>query len=377
MLTNDYPPICGGGGYHTHYLAKKLAERGHKITIITRGSAPTTHVEQVGNIEIFHAGFLMAPPFQAQVFAYSANKIFKNIEPYIDVVVLNGPIIPTLKSKLPTIVIEHVTARRFIDNLERGSIFSAIFKTFSPFYIKVDKDTLKRANKIITPSTACAQDINNYYFSSDIEVIPNGVDTSFFIPNHKTKPGKRVVFVGIFGPIKGLTDLIQSALYVKQYHHDVKYVLIGSGPLEKHIKRTIQRLGLEDNFEFTGYLRRQDLLEQYQKAAICVLPSWYEGGMSTTLLEAMACGIPVVATAVGGSTEIVHENDNGLLVPPKNPAMLGQAIKRILDDKLLGTNMGIQGRKLTVENHDWDIVANKFETTFASVLRNYTGAYDS
>lgn len=371
MITNDYPPICGGGGYHTYYLSQKLAKRGHKITIITRGSSKRTSFEEDGRVSIYRARFIMLPPFQDQVFGIIANGLFRNLEQTFDIVTLNGPIIPLINTRLPQILIEHVTARRFIDNLAPGSLFSLVFKLFSPYYVEVDKKTIKKADKIITASLACAQDIRKFYRLRDIdlETIPNGVDTSFFIPNDRPKQDKIVLFVGILGPIKGLNELIQSAFYIKQKHPDVKFVLAGSGPLENSLRELVHKLGLEDTFKFAGYLQRDALLKYYQNATVCVLPSWYEGGMSTTLLEAMSCEIPTIATSVGGNLEVVRDGETGLLVPPKNPEMLGQAISKILDNNILRIQMGQAARKIAKQHHDWNVITEKFEELYSSLLK--------
>ena len=371
MLTNDFPPVCGGGGYHTLYLSLKLIKLGHKVTVITRGTPGNTTYELYQGVPVYRARYLKLYPFQSQIFGLFAHRIFKKIEPDFDILVLNGPIIPYFGTSIPTIIIEHVTARKFIDNLAPGSMFSIIFKLFSKFYINTDVNALKKAGKIVTVSKACAEDIRTLYKLNDITTIPNGVDTSLFTPNigATDTQDKIILFVGIFGPIKGLFDLVQSAKYVTRSHPGTRFVLAGKGPLEKDLKALVHDLGLQNYFEFVGYLQRDELIAKYQIATICVLPSWYEG-MPTTLLEGMSCGIPIVATRVGGSSEVVIDGKTGLLVPKKNPELLAGAIVKLLDAPNLRNAMSVNARNIAIESFDWNKIAQKFENVMYSMLNN-------
>ena len=162
---------------------------------------------------------------------------------------------------------------------------------------------------------------------------------------------------------------MQSAKYVTRSHPETRFVLAGKGPLEKDLKALVHDLGLQNYFEFVGYLQRDELIAKYQIATICVLPSWYEG-MPTTLLEGMSCGIPIVATRVGGSSEVVIDGKTGLLVPKKNPELLAGAIVKLLDAPNLRNAMSVNARNIAIESFDWNKIAQKFENVMYSMLNN-------
>jgi glycosyltransferase involved in cell wall biosynthesis len=105
-------------------------------------------------------------------------------------------------------------------------------------------------------------------------------------------------------------------------------------------------------------LEDQDLVNLYNEAALFACPSVYEP-FGIINLEAMACETPVVATRVGGIKEVVVDEENGLLVPPADPAKLGRAMTRILEDPALGTRMGKAGRKHVFKHFTWDRIAGK------------------
>ncbi|RBP45939.1 glycosyltransferase involved in cell wall biosynthesis [Roseimicrobium gellanilyticum] len=135
---------------------------------------------------------------------------------------------------------------------------------------------------------------------------------------------------------KGILTTLKALAIVKQKHPLVRYVLCGEGPLKPKIEETVHKLGLEDNVEMLGWLDQQQLLEQYRIAQMFLHPSQKtkeedQEGIPNSMLEAMATGLPVVATMHGGIPEAVHSGEDGLLVPEKNPEELAQAILKIME----------------------------------------------
>lgn len=129
----------------------------------------------------------------------------------------------------------------------------------------------------------------------------------------------------------------------------------------------INELGLKKNIYFAGFVDRSKLLEYYQNATIYVLPSYYEG-LPTTLLEAMSCGIPSIATDVEGSSELISDGETGLLVPPRNPKRLAEAILRLLEAEELRQKLGDNARKHIVNNYDWEIITDSVEKVYEKCI---------
>ena len=136
---------------------------------------------------------------------------------------------------------------------------------------------------------------------------------------------------------KGHETLLRSAVEVRRRFPEVRFVLVGIGPLEERIRHLVSSLGLEGTVHLVGY--RTDAVGIAAAADLFVLPSDHEG-LSIALLEAMAAGVACVATDAGGATELLRHEREGLVVPPRSPATLAEAIDRLIGDPSLRARLG-------------------------------------
>jgi glycosyltransferase involved in cell wall biosynthesis len=139
-------------------------------------------------------------------------------------------------------------------------------------------------------------------------------------------------------PQKGLGDLLEAAARVP----DASFVVAGDGPDRERLGETARSLGLHDRVCFLGH--RDDVPDLLRSCDVFVLPSLYEG-FPLSVLEAMAAGKPVIATAVGGTPEAVSDGETGFLVPPGDPSALAAAIRAVLSDPVLARRLGSAGRE--------------------------------
>ena len=124
------------------------------------------------------------------------------------------------------------------------------------------------------------------------------------------------------------------------------------------MKRKVQSLGLQEKFIFLGQVSKEKLVKLYQDAALFVFPSYHEG-LPTALLEAMSCGLPIVATDVRGNRDLISNRKNGILVPPRDPKKLAEAISLLLGDERLRITYGRNARISIEQNYTWDEISNK------------------
>lgn len=182
--------------------------------------------------------------------------------------------------------------------------------------------------------------------SDKLVVIPNGVDVQIFVPSAMTKPADwqpRIIGnVGRLEPVKGTRFLLEAFAQVADQFPDRRVWLVGDGTERQNLEMQTKQLGVTDQIQFLG--TRKDVSELLPQMDIFVLPSHWEG-MPIAVLEAMAAGLPVVATAVGGTTEVVVPGETGLLVPPADPTALAQAMVTLLTDPALCHRFGLAGRK--------------------------------
>jgi len=185
----------------------------------------------------------------------------------------------------------------------------------------------------------------------DVQLIPNGVDVTRFTPIHGDTSirGREqvVVCVSKLRYEKGIDVLLQAWCLVHQQAPQAQLIIVGSGYLQTQLECMAKALGIAASVEFTGL--QSDIPTQLHRGSLAVLPSRWEG-MPNALLEAMACGLPCVATCVSGSEDIIQHGVNGLLVESEDYQGMAQALLTLLHDPLLTQKYGQAARK-TVERH--------------------------
>lgn len=182
-----------------------------------------------------------------------------------------------------------------------------------------------------------------------LSIIPNGVSLDHFWPAPRPRKGVGRM-IGCTARLHSKNDhatLLKAFAYVGLRWPDAQLLLVGRGPEETNLQALASTLGISDRIQFVG--EQEDIAPYLHQLGLYVQASVAEG-MSNSVLEAMASGLPVVATAVGGTPEVVVDGETGLLVPPRNPVALSEAIGRLLADRDLAEAFGRAGRA-RVEMH--------------------------
>lgn len=179
-----------------------------------------------------------------------------------------------------------------------------------------------------------------------------------------------VGFVGALSEQKGLIYLFQALDTLRSEFPQLRCLIVGEGPQEQDLKRYVREQGLENIVLFLGQRYDVDLLLHVMD--VFVLPSLWEG-LPQVVLEAMAAGRPVVATAVDGTPEIIQDGSTGLLVPPADPYALSSAVKRLLRDRRLRKKLGERGQDHVVRNFDMKIMITNFEKVYRRFMEEKCG----
>jgi glycosyltransferase involved in cell wall biosynthesis len=171
--------------------------------------------------------------------------------------------------------------------------------------------------------------------------------------------------------IKGHETFLQAAALIAARNPDVHFAIVGDTKLDheyrEELKRLTTRLGLDHRVIFTGF--RLDIPELLAALTIAVSPSLGLEGLSNSLLESMAAGLPVVATRVGGSPEIIEDGVSGLLVPPRDPEALASAISRLLHDKSMAKTLGQAARRRVFAQYSLARAVASTEQLYEELLR--------
>ena len=208
-----------------------------------------------------------------------------------------------------------------------------------------------------------------------VRVIYNGVDADAFraAPGARARlfPGldqaKLIVLVGnMHTDVKGHPTLISAAPGILSRCHEARFVLVGDGGKRREFEQAAEDVGVASKFLFWG--RRNDVTAILASCDVAVLPSAAEG-MPNAVLEYMAAGLPVIASAVGGNLEVIQDGVTGLLVPPGDAVALGSAIARVLEDESLAKQLARNGRTLVEEKFSFDRLVREVGELYEELLR--------
>lgn len=203
-----------------------------------------------------------------------------------------------------------------------------------------------------------------------IEVIPNGVDVEHFVPRTDAPTSSDAVIHLTLGASrltdrKGIKYLIE-AIHLLRNECQFSLEIIGDGNAKKRLERLVTEYALESSITFVGRIPREDTLAYYQRADIFVLPSLNEG-MSNAMLEALACGLPMVTTRTGGAEELVIDGDNGFLVEQRDAQDLARALRILATDAVLRARMGEKSRLLAV-SMSWECIASQYVDAYKKIM---------
>jgi glycosyltransferase involved in cell wall biosynthesis len=205
-----------------------------------------------------------------------------------------------------------------------------------------------------------------------IQVIYNGIECLDPISPNLDKPHQEllsslitIINIGRLSPEKGHNTLLEAVALLHTSHTQTRLVLVGEGESQAFLTERIKELNLNRFVHMLG--SRRDIAELLANADIFALPSDWEG-VSMALLEAMAAGVPVVATAVGGTPEVVVDGINGLLVPPRDPEALAGALSRLLLDPGLRQHIGQAGRQSVFERFNIQHTVQQTRALYESLI---------
>jgi glycosyltransferase involved in cell wall biosynthesis len=200
-------------------------------------------------------------------------------------------------------------------------------------------------------------------------VVPVGVDHTVFRPRDEVQPvpGRIMVTSSSDVPMKGLVPLLEAVAKLRT-ERDIELVVIGKPRPDGRVAKAIKRLDLGPVVRCVTGISDDELARNYAQAQVAVVPSLYEG-FSLPAIEAMACGVALVATTGGALPEVVGSNgDTGLLVPPDDPGALAVAIGRLLDDDQLRGRLGAAGRQRVLGRFTWKVTAAGTAAEYRALL---------
>jgi glycosyltransferase involved in cell wall biosynthesis len=285
-------------------------------------------------------------------------------------------------SKRPDLVYVHLGSNA---SLYRESIFIFLAKLFGkkviahfhagdidnyyPFQRKIGQRFIQTAlglsDSLIAVSCDSARQVREITQSQNISVITNAIDTSAFNADKKSSTdvrrddAVRLLFVGAVGKLKGEKDLIKALAILRDNKPNLKVSFLGYGA--ESLKEYCDELGISDFVEHLGAVSMDERIEFFQKSDIFVLPTYAEA-MPMSVIEAMAAGLPVISTRVGGIPELIDDGVDGLLFAPGDVNALAEKISFLLNNKDARKRIGKKAKQKAREQMDFRLYVNKLRT---------------
>lgn len=370
LLNYEFPPLGGGAGNATFFLLDKLTKYSQlQIDLITSSTDKYQKKTFSNNVNIYYLNIgknnqnlryqslknLLVYSFKAY---FKAKQLQKN-QSYNLVHAFFG---------IPCGFLAWVLAKPYIVSLRGSDV-----PFYNPRFYWLDKLVFKYLNQIIWRQAkfvvANSQNLKKLALQTSphqaVKIIPNGVDTSIFKPSFKTIKKKVILFVGRLIKRKGLEYLLKAFSqtnpgFQKQY----QIWLVGDGPAKPLLLKLAQQLNINRSVKFLGVKTKNELVKIYNQSMIFVLPSLNEG-MSNALLEAMACGLPVIVTNVGGTQELIK--DNGLIVRSRSIKEIKKALETYANDQQLLNSHSRQSIKIA-RQFSWQKTADKYFRLYKQCL---------
>jgi glycosyltransferase involved in cell wall biosynthesis len=387
LVSQEYPPETakGGLGTQTHIKAHGLAALGHQVHVISRSVTRQKIVRQDGDVTVTRipgadARFGIHTSIADWItYATEVASAIEEIHRQTALALVDVPewaaegsvhlLNRTEWNAIPTVVQLHGPLIMFARTMGWPEIDSEFFRVGTA----LEGATLRLADGIYA-SSGCSADWCAREYGLDrtrIPVLHTGIDTALFSPR-AVPPAKRptIVFAGKLVRNKGVPLLVEACGRLARDFPDLQLRVLGKGEprITAELRAAAARFSSNDFLDMPGFVPREELPEHFSRAHLFAAPSQYEGGPGFVYLEAMACGLPVVACAGSGAAEVVRDGGNGLLVPPQDVEALTAALRRLLSEPEWRTALGAQAREFVLGEADSRICLKKIEAFYQTIV---------
>jgi glycosyltransferase involved in cell wall biosynthesis len=398
-------PHCGGQGVYTRYLARELSALGHEVTVFSGPPYPELddpgQLVEVPSLDLYRPDNPFRVPRPSEFhdsidarefaimcgagfpepysFSLRARRLLRDRRADFDIVhdnqCLGTGLLGMMGDGWPVLATLHhpITVDRDLDLAHAPNAWRRFTLRRWYGFLDMQMTVARQMPRVVTVSESSKRDIvaQMGVRADRLHIVPVGVDPEIFhpMPAVARVPGRLMTTTSSDVPMKGLIPLLEALAKVRTERPDAHLVIIGKPKDKSRIPGVIERLGLQDAVEYVSGVTTERIVDLYAESEVAVVPSLYEG-FSLPAIEAMACGVPLVATTGGALPEVVgtHE-ETGLLVPPDDPGALAAMMLRALGDAALRARVGAAGRARALDRFTW-------RATAAGTVENYRALLD-
>ena len=364
FLNHELPPLGGGAGNAAWFIARAMQSEGAEIHIVTAGFHGLPETEHLDGVSIERlpvirkrqdrSNIIEMLSFLVSAMWHSRRMKLGDYDAIIAFFSVPAGIVAWR-------IHRHQPHMPYLVSLRGGDVpgltpeVSWIHRLIAPLRRRV-----LRASRAVVANAPELGALAEKADGISVAVVPNGVDTDYYSPVRRdmTSQTVKVLFVGRFHRQKNLFTLLDCFSDAAR-RVPMQLVMVGDGPEREALIRHAMDLDCADSVVWAGWLGKSDLRDAYRSSDVFVNPSFYEG-MPNTVLEAMACGLPVIASAVGGNDQLVEDDLTGLVFGLSEPGRLTDALLRLAQDAPLRERLGVAARARAVANHSWRNVARAY-----------------
>jgi len=335
LLISPTQSGIGGIAQHVQGLTKFLKKKGYSVEIISSENTFTIPIKGLKNPSFMISSFLKTK--------------FNNVHDIVHAHNISSALaMKNIKGK--KVLSIHGIFSNQINDLHG--------KTLASISSKYEKNALKWADAI----TVISKEAFDHYTNLGYNVfqVPNAIDTLSLETNVDKRYSKQIIFAGRLSHEKGIDSLIS---ILKKLTDDIHLIILGTGPEEEKINDLVKN---HNNIHFFGYQNKSQTISLIRGSDILIQPSLHEG-ISSTILEAMACKTAIIASDVGGNSELIENNVNGIIIKPHNIDSFVEHINNLFHNKKL-RKLLVDNALKTVEEYNWNKVGSLYLNVYESIL---------
>ena len=370
ITTPIFPPEIGGPATYSYGVAKRLIKKGHEIKIVTLFDQTPKKIDGIKIFKVKANYNLFTTLIRQSRLFFTILHAAKDV----DLIYLQGPVVVGLATTIVAKILGKPVVIKFVGdiawetafNRKKTSKFLDEFLEFPEgggyikFILQIQRFVFKNADMIITPSNYLKKILTTFYYidSEKIKVIYNSIDLRAY---DKTV-GKKfddldgypvITTIARLVPWKCVNEIIEAVPKVIKKYPTTKLLIVGDGPEKENLEKSSVELGISNHVRFTGNVGRGKVIELLKKSDIFILNSRYEG-LPHVVIEAMACKIPVIATNISGTKEVVVNEKTGMLIEAGNIEDLVKKIFFLLENEDIRKKLVEEAYKKIVDKFTWD-----------------------
>jgi len=370
VITYEFPPVGGGGGRAAFDICEGLSARGHEVRVLTAHLKGLEKHEIVEGYHVYRVSSLRSSPYKASIWAmagfitagipagYQHIRSWKPDVIHVHFAVPSGPVAWFLSK---------TTGTPYVLTAHLGDIPGGVpektsgwFRWIYPFTHRI----WRGASRVIAVSEF-SRELALCHYPVQIEVIPNGVNLQALDPSEiKTGQPPRIVFAGRFMPQKNPLNLVHVLAQMKE--NEWNCTMLGDGSLRNKVEDAIHHNQLDDRFDLPGWVKPDEVIQYFNKCDILFMPSSSEG-LPVVGVQALAMGLAIIASRVGGFVDVVEDGVNGFLYSPEDLTGMQTGLQFLINHPDVLLEYRKQSRRLA-SKFDLSIVIDGYERIFYETI---------